>query len=172
MSTDSPLLQGFPPLAGHSAKILILGSMPGEESLRQQQYYAHTRNSFWPIMSALYNLPLEASYAERVAILTGQGIAVWDVLQACRRSGSLDTAIERDSLVANDFARFFRSRREISRICFNGGTAARLWRMHVIAHLPQCVAAISTVLLPSTSPAHAAVSREQKLKLWREALER
>src|SRR5690606_29512 len=115
--------EGFPPLLAPGARVLILGSMPGAASLRAQAYYAHPRNAFWPIMGALYGFEPAAPYDVRCAALTSAGVAVWDVLQACERPGSLDAAIVADSRVANDFSGLFAQQPTIRRILFNGATA-------------------------------------------------
>ena len=115
------LAQSFPPIAGKQAKILILGSIPGEASLAAQQYYAHPRNAFWPIMARWLQIPLEASYQEQIMALQASPIALWDVLKSCRRSGSLDSNIEADTQIINDFHTFFSIHREITQVLFNGG---------------------------------------------------
>ena len=79
--------------ADENARVLILGSMPGAESLRQQQYYAFKHNAFWRIMGELYGFPVETPYPERLAILKAHRIALWDVLAECERPGSLDSSI-------------------------------------------------------------------------------
>src|SRR5690606_17885165 len=96
-----PRVQGFAPLAAARARIVVLGSMPGVASLRQQQYYAHPRNAFWPIASAVYGFDAAGAYAARSAALAASGIALWDVLQACVRPGSLDADIDPASIVPN-----------------------------------------------------------------------
>ncbi|MGM3005558.1 DNA-deoxyinosine glycosylase, partial [Bacillus cereus group sp. BC325] len=85
------------------ARILILGSMPGEASLAAKQYYAHQRNAFWPIMAAFLRIRADAPYHEKVAALQSSPIALWDVLKSCKRSGSLDTSIEAGTQSFNDF---------------------------------------------------------------------
>jgi TDG/mug DNA glycosylase family protein len=159
------IVRSFAPIAAPDARILILGSMPGVASLEAGQYYAHPRNAFWPIMGALFGAGPDLPYAERVGRLKDCKVAVWDVLQSCEREGSLDTAIRAEA--PNDFAAFFAAHPGIRTIGLNGGKAAASFRKHAASHLPPG-AAVS--LLPSTSPAHAARTFDQKCALWRAAL--
>ena len=161
--------ESFPPIAAPSARILILGSMPGIASLEAAQYYAHPRNAFWPIVAELFGVDRGLPYAERCRQLKGQGVAVWDVLKSCHREGSLDSAIEKDSEQPNDFAQFFASHPKIDRVGFNGAKAETAFRRHVLPSLP-LVERITFVRLPSTSPAHAGRTFELKLADWRAAL--
>lgn len=161
--------QAFPPIIGEQSTSLILGSMPGEASLAAQQYYALPRNAFWGIMGELYGAPYELPYSQRVAILLDAGVAVWDVLAACERQGSLDSAIVADTLVANDFAAFLQRYPNIRRILFNGKSVRDLFRRHVLS--AQVLRdKLEYVVLPSTSPANARLSFAEKLQQWREAL--
>jgi len=165
----APRVQGFAPLAGPAARVLVLGSMPGVASLRRQQYYAHPRNAFWPIAATLCGFDAQADYARRVAALTAAGVALWDVVQACERPGSLDADIAAASVVPNDFEAFLRAHPGIVRIGFNGAKAAALYRRHVLPGLA-IGRSLEYLDLPSTSPAHAAMSRDDKLAAWRRAL--
>ena len=160
------VIHGFPPLARPDARVLVLGSMPSRESLARQQYYAHPRNAFWPIMARLFGLQ-ETSYRERAAELTRHGVAVWDVLQACTRSSSLDSDIDNDSIVTNDFGEFFRSHPRICRVFFNGAKAESVWLRQVAPGLPANLSELPHARLPSTSPANAGMNLEQKLEAWR-----
>ena len=162
-------IEGFPPLARPDARILVLGSMPSLESLARGRYYAHPRNAFWPIMTRLFGLRATA-WAERAEELTAHGVAVWDVLRACRRDGSLDSAIDESSIVTNDFAAFFRAHPEIRRVFFNGAKAESVYRRRVLPALGPDAAALPLRRLPSTSPAHAGLDLEQKTAAWRELL--
>lgn len=165
---SSATARSFPPLAGSDAHTLILGSMPGRESLRQQQYYAHPRNAFWPIISELLALPAGADYASRAKAFTARGLALWDVLESCERPGSLDAAIQPDSIVVNDFPGFFARHPRILRIFFNGSAAQQLFMRHVQPpQLPAPFAAVPLQRLPSTSPAHAGMRLSAKLEAWR-----
>ncbi len=163
------MLQGFPPLARVDARILILGSMPGQASLAARQYYAHPRNAFWPIMGAACGAAPDLPYAERVARLQAAGIALWDVVGRCRRQGSLDAAIEAGSVEVNDFLAFFKVHRSIRQIFFNGTAARDLFQRHVGPQLAG-VPVLPMRCLPSTSPANAACRPAEKTAIWLAAL--
>lgn len=156
----------FDPIAAEDAKILILGSMPGVKSLEEQQYYAHPRNAFWPIMAELYQFDLALNYSERCQQLKHHQIAVWDVLKSCRRPGSLDQHIEPDSMVANDFKSFLQKHNHIQQIFFNGGKAEQVFKRYVLPALTSKTTTLALQRLPSTSPAHAALSFKEKLAQW------
>ena len=157
------LSQGFAPVAHADARILILGSMPSVASLDANQYYAFARNAFWRIMGDLYHAGPELNYHLRLQILTSNQIALWDVIQACRRAGSLDSAIADDGLISNDFNGFFERHPHVRQVYFNGQKAAKLFKKRVLPGLP---GAFECVTLPSTSPAHAASSYADKLAAW------
>lgn len=164
---DTPVSSGFPPIARPDARILILGSLPGERSIREQQYYAHPHNAFWRIMAALYDI--DGAYDARAAQLCGKRIALWDVLQSSVRPGSMDANIRADTATVNDFARFFARHGDIELVAFNGRKAEQLFERFVD---PLGVAAgVRRASLPSTSPAYAAMSFSGKLAAWREALQ-
>lgn len=158
----------FPPIAGSRAKILILGSMPGEASLAAQQYYAHRRNAFWPIMAQLLHIDPHASYEEKATALRSSPIALWDVLKSCKRSGSLDSMIEAGTLMMNDFAFFFSGHRAVTHVFFNGGTAEACFKRYVLP--ANNLRLLQLKRLPSTSPANARLSFEDKCGIWREAI--
>jgi len=167
---SSPRIVGFAPILGRYPRVLILGSMPSVTSLECGEYYAHPRNAFWPIVDALGLVDGNAPYAQRVADLKQSGVALWDSLKACERSGSLDAAIVSDSEVANDFAVLFRKRPSIRVVAFNGNKAEQAFRRHVLPKLAsESLDRLTLIRLPSTSPAHA-IPFEQKLAAWREIL--
>ncbi|WP_423188012.1 DNA-deoxyinosine glycosylase [Alishewanella sp. d11] len=157
-------LQSLAPVVNTDARVLILGSMPGAASLAQQQYYAHPRNAFWPIMASLYGFAADLPYAIRLQQLTAQGVALWDVLAHCERQGSLDSAIRNEQ--ANDFDSFFATYPHIHVIAFNGGKALQSFQKHVKSHLVRPIPHL--LALPSTSPAYAAMPFSQKLQLWQQ----
>jgi len=143
--------------------------MPGAASLRAGGYYAHRQNAFWKILGALLGFDPGLAYADRAAALVRGGIAVWDVLEACVRPGSLDSDIDPRSATPNRFGEFFLAHPDVRRVCFNGAAAEALYRRHVRPLLgPQ--PGMEFCRLPSTSPAHASRSLEAKLLAWRGAL--
>ena len=162
-------INGFPPIENRSARILILGSMPGEASLRAGQYYAHPQNLFWRILGEILDAAHDAPYADRLRMLKSNGIALWDVLASCVREGSLDSHIVADSLQPNDFAAFFATHDKMERVLFNGAKAEACFRRHVAPSLQGRT--IRFVRLPSTSPANASIAHAEKIAAWREALE-
>lgn len=164
------LRTSLPPVASPDARLLILGSMPGTRSLELQQYYAHPRNGFWPIVGALLGFDPAAPYPQRLGSLTGQRIALWDVLRSCHRPGSLDAAIRVADAVPNDVAEFLATHPQVERVLFNGTTAAKLFQRRVSADGVIAGRQLRLVTLPSTSPANAGISVEAKRAAWWEAL--
>jgi double-stranded uracil-DNA glycosylase len=158
-------VQSFPPIAQRTARVLILGTMPGRVSLRERQYYAHPQNAFWRITGAILGFDPALPYPERVASVQSAGIAIWDVLKACAREGSLDSAIDAASVVPNDFAAFLAEHSRIHRICFNGATAQAIYMKHVRPRLGNGED-VEYLRLPSTSPANASLSLAEKARAW------
>jgi TDG/mug DNA glycosylase family protein len=159
-------VQSFEPVSRPSANVLILGSMPGKASLLAHQYYAHPRNAFWKIMERLFGIATDAPYRERLRLLSMNGVALWDVMRACRRESSLDSDIVDASVVPNDFATFFDAHPGVDRVYFNGAKAESSYHRWVTPTLGD-PDSISYVRLPSTSPAHASLSVKQKLMAWK-----
>lgn len=153
------LLQGIAPVTDRGTRLLVLGSFPGAASLAAQQYYAHPRNAFWPILGALWKLDLALwPYRARVAAMRRRGLGLWDVHARCRRAGSLDSAIE--DAEPNDLEGLLRRLPRLRAIAHNGGESARAMRVTRAFGLP-------VYRLPSTSPANAGWSFERKLAAWR-----
>jgi len=150
--------RGLPPVLAADTRVLILGSFPGEASLAANEYYAHPRNHFWPLLAAIVGEPLAAMpYTERLARLRAHRIGVWDTIVACERAGSLDTAIRAATRAGTSRVRA--AAPLVTLVCFNGKTAARAeaaWRN----------AGYATIALPSTSPAYTR-SFAEKLAAWR-----
>lgn len=163
-------VRSFMPVAARGAEILILGSMPGLASLEAGQYYAHPRNLFWRIMTEVCGGSEALSYPARLSMLKAKGVALWDVLGSCVRPGSADSDIERPSMKPNDLVSFFRRHSGIKLVLFNGGKAEECYRRCVLPSLPAACAGLKYLRLPSTSPAHAALSYTEKLAAWKAAL--
>jgi len=161
-----PTIHSFAPIEPPHARVLILGSMPGKASLRAQQYYAHPRNAFWPILSRLLNFDVALDYPQRVAQLQASGVGVWDVLAACTRSSSLDSDIVESSIVPNDFAHWFERQPQTRAIFCNGAKAFDSYRKYVMPALAPDYATLPVIRLPSTSPAHASLTVNDKLADW------
>lgn len=162
-------IHGFPPVARPDAKILILGSMPSRESLAKQQYYAHPRNAFWPILCSLFSITA-TEYGERSQLVAERGVAIWDVLRDCVRPGSLDSDIDERTAVTNDFQAFINEHPQILGIYFNGAKAESIYVKRVLPGLGDHAVDISRKRLPSTSPAHAGMNFEQKKTAWHSIL--
>ncbi|WP_119153110.1 DNA-deoxyinosine glycosylase [Caldimonas tepidiphila] len=159
-----PPLQGLAPVVAPGTRLMVLGSFPGEASLRAQQYYGHPRNHFWPILSALWSVDLRAlPYARRLDEVRARGLGLWDVYASCRREGSLDSAIEDARL--NDLPGLLRIAPGLEAVAHNGGESARSMPLTRALGLP-------VYRLPSTSPANASWSFERKLAAWREVFGR
>ena len=154
---------GFPLVAKSDAKILILGSMPGQKSLEENQYYAHPRNSFWPIMFKLLKIDNELTYADRKTLLLKNNIALWDVLKSCYREGSLDSDIDQSTIEPNDFIEFFSRHKQVTAVFFNGAKAEQLFKKNILMTLNQAQQKLSFFRLPSTSPAHAVTDIRAKI---------
>jgi hypoxanthine-DNA glycosylase len=162
--------RSFPPLVGSAPHTLILGSLPGRASLAAGEYYAHPRNLFWDVMGELFGADRALPYVQRLAVLAYRGVALWDVIQEAHRPGSLDAFIDFATARHNEIAEFVLSRPSLQVIAFNGATAARLFTRHVAPALGNRLAALRLRALPSTSPAHAGLSREKKQDAWRALL--
>ncbi|MBP4138663.1 DNA-deoxyinosine glycosylase [Flavobacterium geliluteum] len=149
----------FPPIAPDDATVLILGTMPGTKSLEMNQYYGHNQNNFWKFMFAILQEDFSNDYATRKALLLKNKIALWDVLQFCDRIGSLDSAIKNE--IANDFELFLHHHHTIETIVFNGQKAATFFKKYVVLKKNY-----QLITLPSTSPANASKSFQNKLQEW------
>ncbi len=157
---NEPEKHSFGPAAIPGVRVLILGSLPGDESLRQRQYYAHRHNAFWPILGELLRFDPALPYPERLLALNRGGVALWDTLGVCRRPGSLDSNI-RDAR-PNDIPGLLRDYPTIRAIGCNGGASYRYLR-HCFPELPEN---IELEQLPSTSPAAARLRRQEKLEIF------
>jgi TDG/mug DNA glycosylase family protein len=151
--------RSFPPIADGLARVLVLGTLPGEESLRRGEYYAHPRNLFWPIVFGLFGATPAIDYAERLAFVMAQRIALWDVCELGEREASADSTIRRERPNAID--RLLDSHPLIRAVAFNGSGARRLYDRHFARRT-----GLAYLALPSTSPAHARLNFAVKLARW------
>ena len=157
----SELLEGLPPVIARHTRLVVLGSFPGVASLQAGQYYAHPRNQFWALLSAMWKFDLVSlSYPERLKQIRERGLGLWDVYASCRREGSLDSSIEQARL--NDLAGLRRRAPQLQAVAHNGGESARAVRQ-------TSALGVAVLRLPSTSPANASWSFERKLAAWRAA---
>lgn len=158
-------VNSFQPIINKEARILVLGSMPGVQSLQAQQYYANPRNQFWRIIYTLFAVPYDPNYSKRIDFIQNKGIALWDVIEKCQRTGSLDSNIQKPAV--NDFKKLFIYYPELKLIAFNGTKSFELFKKHVGLEREGMV----YKLLPSTSPANT-MSFEDKMEQWQIIKER
>lgn len=149
-------IYSFPPLSNSDSKILILGTMPGNDSLKVNEYYAHSRNAFWKIMFAMFIQPFSDDYTIKKELLLNNQIALWNVLKACERKGSLDLNIKEEK--ANNLKSFFKKHRHISHIFFNGQKSTSFFFKSMQSNIPY-------TQLPSTSPIYT-LPFQDKLNAW------
>jgi len=153
------LKRSFPPVVDERVRVLVLGSLPGEESLARAQYYANPRNQFWRLMGAVVERDLSAlGYDKRLHALLECRVGLWDVIGSATRSGSLDAAIRDHS--ANDLLALAQSLPDLQAIAFNGGTSARLGQ-RALGEAGNW----ERIALPSSSPAYT-LSFDKKLDAW------
>lgn len=151
--------ESFPPIVGNSPRVLILGTMPGKESLRKQEYYGHRSNAFWKIMLKLFSEHNLEIYAEKATLLKSVDIAVWDICHSAIRKGSLDSNIKAEQ--PNKLDLFLANFPSIEKIGFNGQKAEKLYCKYFNRR-----EYIYYQTLLSTSPANATYSFEQKYLNW------
>lgn len=158
---SNTILKSFEPIVDKDSRVLILGTMPGVESLKQQQYYAHPRNLFWPFIYGIFNEKPDSDYGNRIQFLRQKNIALWDVYKTCKRKGSLDANINDE--VLNEVAKLINAHSNINYIFCNGATSEKQFITNV---LPEIKRNILYMRLPSTSPANASIPLKQKLNMW------
>ena len=154
----------FEPIVNKKCRILILGTIPSEESLRKQERYGHKSNQFWKIIFALFDKPLPENYEEKSAILVENNIAIWDVLHSCEGKGSLDNNIKNEQ--ANDFESFYREYPQIKYIFFTSKNAEAFYKRHVGFDKDRIY-----TTLPSPSPTNARMTLTEKIEKWRVLLD-
>ncbi|RRJ93376.1 DNA-deoxyinosine glycosylase [Flavobacterium macacae] len=156
--------KAFFPLINQNSKILILGTMPGEKSLELQEYYGNRGNSFWKLLFTLFDQPLPENYAEKKQLLIEKNIALWDVLEFCERTGSLDSNIKNEKV--NDFKSFYKKYPNIKHVFFSSKNASNYYDKYVGRRID-----VQYTILPSPSGANASKSFLQKLEEWKAIME-
>ncbi|MFB5660299.1 DNA-deoxyinosine glycosylase [Alteribacillus sp. HJP-4] len=157
-------IYSFEPVIAEGARVLVLGSMPGKQSLQKQQYYANPRNQFWEIIFTLFNKEDPGEYEDRKAFLKARGIALWDSIYSCERSGSLDSSIKYEE--PNDITGLLKKYHTIQCIAFNGGKSfTSFQKYHNLHGLPDK----TLEKLPSTSPVPGKYIKnlEEKIEDWK-----
>ena len=167
VSESSAVTDGFPPIVGRDPRVLILGSLPSRASVEKHEYYGHSRNAFWPIMGELFGAEPALDYETRTSIIAGRGVAVWDVLASSVRPGSLDADIDVATATPNNVDGFLADYPAVSLVCFNGQAAAKLHARLLARAGENRSNTVEYQTLPSTSPAYAAMSFDEKLAHWR-----
>lgn len=161
---DQKLHNILPPIVDKSTRVLIVGSMPGQQSLEKQQYYGNPRNHFWTIMAAIFNVnSIPENYEERIQLLKRHRVGLWDVIQSCERVGSLDATIRNEQ--PNDFHKLFTAFPQIEFVLFNGGKAYEVFKKHIGLDI---LASRSFEKMPSTSPIPGKNIKtlEEKIEIW------
>ena len=165
-----PLVHSFEPVIGVDPRILILGSMPGVISLQATQYYGNPRNAFWSVLSELFGINIDCDYEQRIDQVSRLPLILWDTIKACHREGSLDSSIQKHQLVANDIVALLNRYSSVRLVVFNGAASEKYFRQLVKPDLPD-ENDLTFLKMPSTSPANAGSSFQQKLAAWKELLE-
>lgn len=165
-------LRGFAPVWDNSARVLILGSMPSEASLAAGHYYAHPANRFWSLAAALFPAEREAltseDFEERYRALCRSGVALWDTIGECERTGSLDSAIR--ALSPNDIVGLLRRAPGIRLVILNGRKSEAVWKRHALKTVQAEHPGVQWAAVPSTSPANARLRLDDLIREWQAAL--
>lgn len=151
----------FKPLIFKDTQTLILGSFPSIKSFENNFYYAHPRNQFWRILSAITAYPVN-NRDQKMWLLKEHRLGLWDMVASCERENSLDASLEDE--VVNDLAEFLEEHSQISKLAFTGKKAEALFEMH-FGYLE-----IERVYLPSPSGAYAKMRIEEKSLIYQERL--
>ena len=165
------LIKCLAPIETQDSNVLILGSMPSITSIKNRQYYAHPQNQFWQIIQKIIGVTAKLNYSNKIKMLNQAKIALWDMLASCIRPGSADSKITNG--ISNDINNFLQTHPDISKICLNGITAANYFRIYQNNNLNSIFPKkrnLQICKLPSTSPANARISFNQKYQIWRSAL--
>ena len=165
--SDTPknIDQAFPPLESEHTKVLVLGSMPSQMSLKKRQYYGHPQNAFWRIMAAVTGVAHDAPYEQRARALLLEGVSVWDAIASCHRPGSMDADIDQESVTVNDFDGLLKRHPTLELVLFNGQASAKTFNKHLGKNYLSA-RGLRSQIMPSTSPAYASKSLDEKKAVW------
>ena len=155
------MIKSFLPIVSQKPYVLILGTMPGIESIKQQEYYAHSRNLFWKILFETFQVPFSINYDDRKALILNNHLALWDTLKYCNREGSLDSNIKNE--IPNEINAFLKNHPTIEKVVFNGQGAMKYFHKYFKQHIPD---QIDLITMPSTSPANASINYAAKIESW------
>lgn len=154
--------KSFKPSIDNNSKVLILGSMPGVKSLKEQQYYAHPQNRFWKVLGQICNVNTlqELDYSQKLTILLQNNIALWDTIKSCKREGSLDSDIQNE--IPNNIKKLLKKYPNIENICLNGNKSYSAFKKY----FPDLLQKYNCYRMPSTSPANAKYSLDKLVQEW------
>ena len=160
--------KSFAPSIDNNSQILILGSMPGIKSLKEQEYYAHPQNRFWKVMAHICNVPnlAECDYRTKLQTLLQNKIALWDTIKSCKRNGSLDSNIQNE--IPNDINGLLKNYPNIHKICLNGSKSYTAFKKY----FPNLLENYSCHKMPSTSPANARYSLNKLIEEWSKIIQK
>ncbi|AWE08988.1 DNA-deoxyinosine glycosylase [Lysinibacillus sp. 2017] len=158
-----PIQNVLPPIVDEKTQVLVIGSMPGKQSLDKQQYYGNPRNHFWPIVGQLFETEIPKHYEDRIELLRSKGIGLWDSIESCERQGSLDATIKNE--IPNDFEALFKHFPQIQLVLFNGGKSFDVFKKKVGLSLLE---GRYFEKMPSTSPIPGKniKSFDEKVEAW------
>jgi len=157
------IIHPFEPIIDKNSKILILGSFPSIDSFKNSFYYGHKQNQFWKLLADIFEENIPKTIEEKIDFLKKHKIALWDIVKSCNRKGSLDNCLK--NIEVNDIEKLLKKYPNIKAVFFTGRKAQQLYKKH-FSHLN-----ISTLYLPSPSPAYKKLSYEEKLKEWIKLIE-
>ena len=163
VSNISDYKNSFGPISNSETSVLILGTMPGDKSIELNEYYGHSRNRFWKIISTITDNDIPLTYTDQKALLLKTKIGIWDVAHKANRKGSLDSAIENEE--PNDLDSFIARHKSLKVVSFNGTKSQALFDKYFNRQ-----SGLKYISLPSTSPANTGIDFDNICKQWRQLL--
>ncbi|MDR2147689.1 MAG: DNA-deoxyinosine glycosylase [Tannerella sp.] len=160
---SSNVKTSFPPIANEDTKVLILGTMPGDTSLKLGEYYGYSGNKFWQIIATITNNNIPTTYEAKKVLLLKSGIGIWDVANEAVREGSLDSNITSEE--PNDIEDFIEQHKNLRIIGFNGKKAEELFGKYFDRKDN-----IKYISLPSSSSMNTSISFTDICKIWKKVI--